>query len=135
MTISTRAKLSAAAVALAAASVAAGSAFTATGVTTTGAAASPQFVGGTVSQAVSGATLSGIDYGFTDATNTKIDQVTLTLADANTDTKTPTIAFTAGAAVDFTCTAIESTHHTSTCTPTTPGTSQAGATGISVTVS
>jgi hypothetical protein len=55
-----------------------GSAFTATGLTSTAGAA--QFVGGTVSQAVTGATLNTIDYGFTDATNTTINAVRLTFA-------------------------------------------------------
>jgi hypothetical protein len=138
MQITKRAKIAVGAMALVGATGLAGlagSAFTGTGVTTTGSAASPQFVGGTVSQSVSGATLSNIAYGFTDTTNTAVNQVTLTFADASADAKIPTIAFTATAAVPFTCSAIESTGHTSTCAPTTGGTSQSGATAIAVTVS
>lgn len=135
MSISKRIKYALAAAALIGAAGSATIASTGTGVATTGTAASPQFVGGTVSQSVTGATLSDIGYSFTDASNTAIDQIVLTFADANTDAKTPTIAFSASTPVDFTCTAVESTGHTSTCTPTANGTSQTGATGISVTVS
>ena len=110
----------------------AGSAFTGTGVTTSGTAASAQFVGGTVSQSVTGATLSSIVYTYADTTNTAVNQATLTFADSATDGKTPTVAFSAGTPVGFSCTAIESTGHTSTCTPT--GANQSGATGIAVTV-
>ncbi|MDQ0212638.1 hypothetical protein [Arthrobacter bambusae] len=114
--------------------VAAGSAFTGTGVATAGQAASDQFVGGTVSQAVTGATLDSIVYGFTDGTNTAVNQVTLTFADANADGKIPTIALTGGTGTPFTCTAVAVTTHISTCSPGT-GLSQSGVTSASVTVS
>lgn len=137
MQVTKRTKLMVGALAVVGASGFAGlasSAFTGTGVTNS--AGATQFVGGTISQSVTGATLSDIAYAFTDDTNTAINQVILTFADANTDGMTPTITFTSsGSPVAFTCTAIESSGHTSTCTPTDTNTSQAGATGISVTVS
>jgi hypothetical protein len=57
------------AVALAAVGLAAadGSAFTATGLATTGQASAAQFIGGTISQAVTGATLDSVTYGYADA--------------------------------------------------------------------
>jgi hypothetical protein len=59
--------------------VAGGAAFTATGLTTT--AGSTQFVGGTVTQTVTGATLNGVDYSFSDApANTLVNSVVLTFA-------------------------------------------------------
>jgi len=114
--------------------VAAGSAFTGTGVATAGQAASAQFVGGTVSQSVTGATLNSIVYGFTDGTKTAVNVVTLTFADANTDGKIPTIALTGGTPTDFTCTAIAVTTHVSTCSAGTD-LSQSDVTSAAVTVS
>ena len=95
---------------------AAGSAFTATGVTTTGNAASPQFVGGTVSQAVTGATLNDIVYSFEDTTNTAVDGATLTFTDALADGRAVTAVANDGLAseADFACSAVSGT--TSTCT-------------------
>ncbi len=121
-----------AAVSIAVLAAAGGTAFTATGVTTTGQASSAQFVGGTVSQSVDGATLNSIVYAYADGTNTAIHTATLTFADALTDTKVPTVVFTAETPVAFTCTAIEATGHSSTCTA--EDTDQTGATGIAVTV-
>ncbi len=122
------------AVAAAALVAAGGSAFTGTGVTTSGQAATAQFVGGTVSQSVTGATLSGIEYAFaTGGNNTAIHSVLLTFANADADGKTVGAVFAGGNAAAFGCTAVESTNHTSTCTPTTVD--ETGATGISVTVS
>lgn len=136
MNINKRAKIMVGAVALAGAVAAfgvAGSAFTGTGVTNT--AGSSQYVGGTVSQSVTGGTLSSVAYAFTDSTNTAVDQVTLTFANTNTAGKTPTITLTGGTAVAFTCAAIAATTGTSSvCTPTTAGTSQTGVTSIAVTV-
>ncbi|MCW2600465.1 MAG: hypothetical protein JWM02_2294 [Frankiales bacterium] len=111
-----------------------GSAFTGAGLSTTGSAASAQYVGGTVSQSVTGGTLASVAYGFTDATNTAVNQVTLTFADTNTAGKTPTITLAGGSPVTFTCAQITAgTGTTSVCDPT-PGDSQTGVTGISVTV-
>jgi hypothetical protein len=113
--------------------VAAGSAFTGTGVTTAGQAAANQFVGGTVNQSVTGATLNSIEYGFTDGTKTAVNQVTLTFADA-TGGKTPTIALSGGTAATFTCTAIDATTFESVCDAAAT-TSQTGVTSASITVS
>jgi hypothetical protein len=115
--------------------VAAGSAFTGTGLTN--AAGSTQFVGGSVSQAITGATLDSLVYGFTDGTKTAVNQVTLTFADA-TGGKTPTLSLTGGSAATFTCNAIDDAIDPGTfisvCTAGV-GTSQTGVTSASVTVS
>jgi hypothetical protein len=105
-------------------------AFTGTGVANT--AGSSQFIGGTVSQTVTGATLTNILYGFTDSTNTAVNQVTLTFADA-TGGKTPTVSLSGGTPATFTCTPIDLTSFTSTCDATSG--SQTGVTSVSVTVS
>ncbi|MHA7153473.1 hypothetical protein [Arthrobacter sp. TMN-50] len=119
-----------AALAVAGLAFAGGSALTGTGLSTT--AGSTQFVGGTVSQSVTGATLSSLVYGYTDNTKTAVNSVTLTFADA-TGGKTPTIALTGGTATTFTCTAISATTFVSTCSPGT-GLSQSGVTSAAVTV-
>jgi len=111
--------------------VVAGSAFTGTGVTN--AAGATQFIGGTVSQSVTGATLDSVVYGFTDGTKTSVNQVTLTFADA-TGGKTPTLSLTGGTAATFTCAAINGTSFVSVCDAA-AGTSQTGVTTASVTVS
>jgi hypothetical protein len=110
--------------------LAAGSAFTGTGVTSN--AGATQFVGGTVSQSATGATLSSVVYSFGDApANTAVHSVALTFSDANADGKTPTIVFTGGNAVAFTCDVIAATH-LSTCT--TAGADRTGVTSIAITV-
>ncbi|WP_250002043.1 hypothetical protein [Actinoplanes sp. M2I2] len=65
--------------------VAAGStALTGTGLGVTGLAASPQVVGGQITQSVSGAVLSNIQYGFADApAKTQVNLVTLTFTGGN----------------------------------------------------
>jgi hypothetical protein len=119
------------AVAVVGAFAAAGTAFTSSGITNN--AGSTQFVGGTVSQSVTGATLSSVAYTFGDAPgNTAVHSVLLTFADSNADAKTPSVAFTGGNAVAFTCTAIEATGHTSTCT--TAGADRTGVASIAITV-
>jgi hypothetical protein len=112
--------------------VATGSAaFTATGLTNN--AGSTKYVGGTVSQSVTGATLSTVTYSFGDApTNTAVHSVALVFADVNTDGMTPTIAFTGGNAVTFTCDEIAVTTHLSTCT--TDGADRVGVTSLAITV-
>lgn len=107
-------------------------AFTGAGLSTSGSAASDQFVGGTVSQAVTGATLTDLVYGFADSTNTAVHTVTLTFADA-TGGKTPTITVAGSASATFTCTAIDGTTFVSTCTADTVD--QTDVTSTSVTVS
>lgn len=83
---------------------ASGSAFTGTGLATSGTAASAQFVGGTVSQAVTGATLTTVAYGFTDTTDTKVSTITLTFS-TTADGKTVTVAPSGGGSGvgKFTC--------------------------------
>jgi hypothetical protein len=94
----------------AAGAVAAGAtAFTASGVTTSSTAALPQFIGGTVTQAVTGAELSNIAYAFSDATNTIISSVTLTFlsgsANGKAVTLTPVGGGITGTAATWTCAA------------------------------
>lgn len=108
-----------------------GSAFTATGLTNN--AGANQFVGGTISQDVTGATLSSVTYAFGDApANTAVHSVALVFADEITVGKTPTVALTGGNAVAFTCDAIAVTTHLSTCT--TSGADRTGVTSIAITV-
>lgn len=109
--------------------LAAGSAFTGAGLSNT--AGPTQFVGGTVTQTVTGATLTGLEYGFTDATKTAVNQVTLTFA-AGVDGKTPALSLTGGTPAAFTCTAIDAVTNTSVCTTTG---SQSGVDSAAVTVS
>jgi hypothetical protein len=124
------------AVAVAGVLAAGGSAFTGTGVTST--APSTQFVGGTVSQAVTGATLNNVTYGFSDATNTAINAVTLTFA-ADAVGKSVAIALSGGGTSASSCVDVHgvdnggviSGPYTSECTVT----AYTGANGITVTVS
>ena len=75
--------ISAAAIAVLAA--AGGTAFTATGLDITGQAASAQFIGGTVTQGVTGATLKDILYGYgTDDTQKSIKSVMPVMRNVNT---------------------------------------------------
>lgn len=138
MNLSKRVKISAGAFAAIGLVAAGGAAFTSTGVTTTGQAASAQVIGGTITQSVTGATLSSIVYGYTDATNTAINQVTLTFANANADGLTAAIAFTTdagGTPVAFTCENVgATTTMVSTCLPTATGTSQTLTASIAVTI-
>src|SRR6478752_5217202 len=80
--------------ALALASLAAfgGSAFTGSGVTL--AAPASQFIGGTVSQSVTGATLQSIVYTPLAGDGTALTSATLTFADAAADAKVPTMELT-----------------------------------------
>jgi hypothetical protein len=108
----------------------AGSAFTGAGLVN--AAGSSQFVGGTVTQEVTGATLTNLEYGFTDATKTAVNQVTLTFAEGVAG-KTPVLSLTGGGApATFGCTAIDALSNTSVCTTTG---SQSDVSNASVTVS
>jgi hypothetical protein len=131
MNLSKRAKTMVAAVSLMGAVGIAGTAFTAPGLTNN--AGATQFVGGTVSQTISGGVLSSVDYTFADApANTAVHSALLTFADASTDAKTPTVVMSGGNAATFTCTSIEVTNHTSTCTADTAN--GTGLTGIAITV-
>jgi hypothetical protein len=124
------------AVAVAGIVAAGGSAFTGTGVTD--AAAGSQFVGGTVSQTITGATLNDIAYGFTNAADTTINAVTLTF-EADALGKHVSIALAGNGASTSTCVDVHGVGpegditgpYTSECTVT-PYT---GANNLSVTVS
>jgi hypothetical protein len=118
--------------AVAALVAATGSAFTGTGLATSGTAASAQFVGGTVSQTVTGATLTDISYGFTDTTDTAVNSISLTFS-GTADGRTVAVAPSGGSGATFTCTAVAS--NSSTCSPDTAGTSYTGLTSLAVTVS
>lgn len=79
MKITTRAKLATGAVALAGVAALTGGAFTAGGVTN--GAGTSQFIGGEVTQSVTGAaTLSTVDYTFTDVSNTDVTSVKVTFS-------------------------------------------------------
>ena len=140
MNLSKRAKISAGALVLAGMVAAGGAAFTDTGVTDQ--AGASQFVGGTVTQSVTGATLSNIAYGFADGSgggdgvsaNTEVNQVTLTFNDNNTLGLIPTLSFTATAdtSTGWTCTPIAALTFVSVCNPAS-GT-VVGLTAIAVTV-
>ncbi len=89
-------------------------ALTGTGLSTSGTAAAPQFIGGTVTQSVTGATLTDITYGFTDTTDTAANLITLTFAtgaDGKTVAVTPSGAVGGGT---FTCSAVAT--NSSSCT-------------------
>jgi hypothetical protein len=120
------------AVAVAGLVAATGSAFTGTGLTRTAPAA--QFVGGTVSQAVTGATLSQIQYAFSDGTNTAVNGITLTFA-AGADGKDVSVATTGGSGGTFTCTAVASNASTCAFAPTTDEDGYTGLDSLAVTVS
>ncbi|WP_203780379.1 hypothetical protein [Paractinoplanes rishiriensis] len=76
--------------------VAAGTtALTGTGLATT--AGASQFVGGTVSQSVTGATLESVTYAFSDGTKTIVNSVTLAFSTGTATGKTVTITPTGGA--------------------------------------
>lgn len=91
-----------------------GSAFTGTGLADT--AGSTQFVGGTVTQTVTGATLASIVYAFADApANTEVSTISLTFtttADGRTVTVTPSGG--GGGVGTFSCT--DTSSNASTCT-------------------
>jgi hypothetical protein len=77
-----------AAVAFAGLATASGAAFTATGLNDT--TSGTQFLGGTVHQTVTGADLVSVVYGYTDLTNTEVNSIVLTFANANGETVTVT---------------------------------------------
>jgi hypothetical protein len=106
-----------------------GGAFTAGGVT----APSSAFVGGSVAQSITGATLESVVYDTDEALN-KITSVTLTFSDGTADAKTPTIAFS-GAAINgaYTCAAVEAAGHTSLCSAA-PTKADNNATTLTITV-
>jgi hypothetical protein len=118
MNINKRAKVVIAAAALIGTAGIAGTAFTATGVLATGNAATPQFVGGTVSQTITGATLTNIEYGYDAVDHLNVDEVLLTFADSNADGQHVTLTPHSSAGTPdtdtFTCTDVSTTATVST---------------------
>jgi hypothetical protein len=106
-----------------------GTAFTGTGISTSGTAASAQFVGGKVSQAVTGATLSEIKYSFHDTTNTQVISIQLTF-DAAANGKAVSVTPSGGGSGvgSFACSNVTST--ISTCTYTTGTDTNSGYLGL-----
>lgn len=104
----------------AAVGLAAGGAFTGTGVTNN--AGSTQFIGGTITQTVTGAVMTAVVYGpFTDApANTQTSTITLTFSAGTADGKAVALAATAAADTGtWTCDNIgagSSPTHVSICT-------------------
>jgi hypothetical protein len=123
-----------AAVAVAGMAVAGSTAFTGTGLASN--AGESQFIGGTVSQSVSGATLSNVVYGFTDGSATAVDTIDLQFADG-ADTHSVTVATTSGNSGQgtFTCTAIGAvTAGFSHCTYSIPASGFIGLDSLAITV-
>lgn len=115
--------------------VAAGSAFTGTGVATAGQAAADQFVGGTVSQSVSGATLTNVGYSFADADhNTLVNSIALTFS-GTADGRVVSVAPSGGSGGTFTCTDVVSNGSTCTFHPATTETGYVNLGSLAVTVS
>ena len=119
MNITKRTRLAIGAVGLCTAiGLAAGGAFTGTGLETTGQAAAPQFVGGTISQVVTGAVLNNVLYGFTDITNTHVNLITLTFGGETVDGLHVAVALSGGTGGTFTCEDIgATTTKVAVCTP------------------
>lgn len=116
------------AVAVAGLAFASGSAFTGTGLSTT--AGPTQFVGGTVSQSITGATLSDIAYGFgADATKTKVATINLTFT-GTADGHTVTVAPSGGGAGVGTFSCSVTTSNASDCTYTVGSDTFNGYTGL-----
>lgn len=131
MNTSTRAKALIGAVAIGGSAVAMGGAFTAGGIGGT-AHSTPAFIGGSVDQSITGATMSAIVYDVDEAAN-KITSVELTFTGTAADGKTPVITFT-GATVNgtYTCAAIDAVNHKSACTATTKADSNVSSLDINI---
>ena len=114
--------------------VAAGStALTGTGLGVTGNIAASKFVGGAISQTVTGATLDQMAYTFVDGTNTVLKKIDLTFTVAADGTHVAA-SFTGGSGGgNWTCGDVSSL--TSSCTPNTTGDRMTGITGVTITVS
>ena len=114
---------------LGAVALAGGTAFTGTGLATE--APATQFLGGTVSQTVTGATLSGVGYAFANApANTEVSTINLTFTNT-ADGRTVAVAPTGGTG-SFTCTTVAS--NVSTCSFEGTG-GYTGLTSLDITVS
>lgn len=95
--------------------VAAGStAFTATGLTNS--AGASQFIGGTVTQTVTGATLTGVTYSFGDVAKTKVRSVVLAFTGADGKTATVVPAGGGGTPWDVSTVATASSYAQFRCT-------------------
>jgi hypothetical protein len=79
--------------------VVAGSAFTGAGLTNN--AGATQFIGGTVSQSVTGATLSNLQYTFADPAKRDVQLVTLTFANGSAAGKNVDVVLTNEAGTNF----------------------------------
>lgn len=119
------------AVAVAGIVFAGGSAFTGTGLSTT--AGETQFIGGQVSQQVTGATLATVDYDFTNTTQESINKINLSFANTE-DGKPVVVTTTGGAGGTFTCGNVVANASVCTFAPTTTETGYTGLTGLSITV-
>jgi hypothetical protein len=118
---------------LGAAALAGGTAFTGTGLATT--APSTQFLGGTVSQTVTGATLSGVNYGFADGpANTQVNSISLAFTNT-ADGRAVAVAPSGGSGGTFTCGDVVNNASTCTFVPTTTEAGYTGLGSIAVTVS
>lgn len=113
--------------------VAAGSAFTGTGVTND--AGATQFVGGTVSQSVTGATLTNVAYSFADSgAKTLVNSIALTFS-GTADGRVVSVAPSGGSGGTFTCTAVSSNASTCIFVPATTETGYTNLGSLAVTVS
>ncbi len=110
-----------------------GAALTDTGLSTSGQAAAPQFIGGTVTQAVTGGTLSNVAYTFSDGTDTAITSIALTFTAA--DDVHVAAAGSGGGPGTFTCTDVATGASTCTYVPVAAEAGYVGLTGLAVTAS
>lgn len=123
------------AVAVAGLAAAAGSALTGTGLATGGTAASPQFVGGTITQSVTGATLTSIVYGYADpTTKTAVNSITLTFA-STADAVHVAAVPSGGSGGTFSCSDVSSNSSSCTFAATTTELGYTGLTSLAVTTS
>jgi hypothetical protein len=106
-----------------------GAAFTGTGLSSS--LATSQFIGGSVSQTINGASLTAIDYHWVDDSHTALDAVKFTF-DSQAEGKTVTVDVASSSGASFTCPDVASGTFDTTCVPATvPAT---GVTGVTVTV-
>jgi hypothetical protein len=122
------------AVAVAGLAFASGSAFTGTGLANS--APATQFIGGTVSQSVTGATLAGVTYAFADTdAKTQVNSITLNFTDT-TDGHTVAVTPSGGTGGTFACGAVLNNASTCSFTGTTvDDLGYVGLAGLAVTVS
>ncbi|MBV1781361.1 hypothetical protein KRR55_19855 [Paeniglutamicibacter sp. ABSL32-1] len=120
------------AVAVAGIAFAGGSAFTGTGLTNN--AGATQFIGGQVSQSVTGATLASVAYAFADTTaKTSVNSITLTFADT-ADGLEVAATPSGGSGGTFTCGLVSANVSTCTFAPATAETGYTGLTSLAIDV-